>query len=935
MTLRKLLHPIADVRADEAKPVLLMGSYYFVLLVTYYLLKPARDSLFLIEIGPEQLPLVFMLIAAVVAPLTRLHSRVAAQTTLQRLLMGATLGLAACLVAMWGVLGLQGAWLYYVLYIGVSIYGALVVSQFWLLANHVFTASQARRLFAILNVGATLGAFVGGEVANALVQHLGLRTVDLLLVTAGVLVATLGFIRAAIRMGEGGDVPADEDADTDSGHWAAWQTIRKSPLLTIIVVIIGLEMMTATFVDFEFKTITARAFPTETELTGFLATFYGRVSLIALLFQLLVLPRMLMRFGVGSALLLMPLGILVGALSLFVLPMLWAAVLLRGADQSFEHSADKVGRELLFLPVPMAVKQRVKVFIDVFIDRGFRGVAGAALLALTAWLGLGVQALALVIMGLVAAWIAAAWMARHRYTAAFEQALRRGEVEMTTTWTATTSVDQALTVLRTGVMEADDKTILYALQALAGRDDERIVEVVRPLLRYPSPDVRREAINTLDAQSDAPPLPEVEERLLDDDAQIQHAAFHYQFTHGASGMQKLDAFLDDHDDPALREAAAACVVRFGTDEQQHCLTPPLIDELLDHDDPDLRAGLAQALADPDDPAAQRSLIELAHDESARVQRVAVQRMGATQEPAFVPVLVDLLADDDVHVAVWDALAGYGADILDALIEAFEDPDTDERVRRRIPRVVSAIPRQRAVDLLMPRLECEDPVLRYNVSAALLRLRAQAPSIDVPQDAVEEALDHEIAVYYELAQALYRFCASTHPESRHANLETVQDAPVPSERLDKLLDERMERSAQRIFQLLGLRHAQRVVRLAYDAIVSDHEQLQALAVEWLDNAVDPRLRRLLRPILDPPSLEAVAATGRRLLGRDLSRLDDALALLIDAPDPTMQAAALGLVPHAPTPHLLQRAEAATDNPDARVRRAAEWVLENTDLTAAAS
>jgi ATP/ADP translocase len=74
-----------------------MGSYYFVLLITYYLLKTARDSLFLVELGPEQLPLIFILIAVVAAPVTRLHSRVAAQTTLQRLLVGTTLGLAAWL----------------------------------------------------------------------------------------------------------------------------------------------------------------------------------------------------------------------------------------------------------------------------------------------------------------------------------------------------------------------------------------------------------------------------------------------------------------------------------------------------------------------------------------------------------------------------------------------------------------------------------------------------------------------------------------------------------------------------------------------------------------------------------------------------------------------------------------------------------------------
>jgi ATP/ADP translocase/HEAT repeat protein len=924
---------VTDLRAGEEKPVLLMGSYYFVLLITYYLLKPARDSLFLVELGPEQLPLVFMLIAVVVAPITRLHSRVAAQTTLQRLLIGATLGLAGCLVLMWSVLGGRDPWLYYVLYIGVSIYGALVVSQFWLLANHVFNASQARRLFAILNVGAILGAFVGGEVANALVRYSTLQTVDLLLVTAGVLVGTLGFIRAAIRMGEDSDASAEADEPTDTSTRASWRTIRESPLLTIIVLIIGVEMVTVTFVDYEFKTILAQTFPSERELTGFLAMFYGRVSLLALGFQLFVLPRLLMRFGVGSALLLMPLGILAGALSLFLLPMLWGAVLLRGADQGFEHSADKVGRELLFLPIPMEVKQRVKVFIDVFVDRGFRGLAGGLLLALTAGFGWGVNALALVIVGLAVLWVGVAWMARTRYTEAFEEALRQGQMEMTTTWTATTSVEQALTVLRTGIMEADDTTILYALQALAERQDERIVPAVRPVLRYPSPAVRREAIKTLSEQPEAPPLPEVEERLMDDDAGIQHAAFHYQFTHGASGNEALAEFLSQRDEPALRQAAAACVVRFGSDEQQHCLTQSAINDLLDHDEHSLRAALAEVLSQSQNPVAHQALIQLARDDNERVRRVAAQSMGATQHPDFVPTLLRMLADDEAHVAVWDALAGYGPSILDALVEAFESMMTDERVRRRIPRVISAIPDQRAADVLMPRLQCTDPVLRYNVSTALLRLRSQRPHITVAEDVVDDALDREVTVYYQLAQALHRFCASFNPSSQHADMVPADDAPVPSTRFDKLINKRLDRSAQRIFQLLGLRYSEPTMRRAYEAIDSDRDQLRALAVEWLDNVLDPQMRRRLRPIVDPPSMEAVAEAGRRLVGVDVNELDEALALLITGPDAKMQASALGMIPHVTTPELLRLAEKATTDPDPRVRTAAEWVLEHTDRAAA--
>lgn len=44
-------------------------------------------------------------------------------------------------------------WVYYLFYTWVSIYGALTTSQFWLLANTVYDASQAKRVFALLGPG--------------------------------------------------------------------------------------------------------------------------------------------------------------------------------------------------------------------------------------------------------------------------------------------------------------------------------------------------------------------------------------------------------------------------------------------------------------------------------------------------------------------------------------------------------------------------------------------------------------------------------------------------------------------------------------------------------------------------------------------------------------------------------------------------------------
>jgi len=160
--MNRLFSSIVDLRRGEGAVTWLMFAYYFLVMVTYYLLKPARDSLFLVELGPRQLPFVFILIALVVAPLTGLYARASRRYSLPRLINITTGALILMLLGLRQVLNLQETWVFYLFYTWVSIYGILTVSQFWLMANAVFNATQAKRIFVLLGSGAIIGSFVGG-----------------------------------------------------------------------------------------------------------------------------------------------------------------------------------------------------------------------------------------------------------------------------------------------------------------------------------------------------------------------------------------------------------------------------------------------------------------------------------------------------------------------------------------------------------------------------------------------------------------------------------------------------------------------------------------------------------------------------------------------------------------------------------------------------
>ncbi len=55
-------------------------------------------------------------------------------------------------------------------YIWLGIFNVFIVSQFWAFANDLYTEGQGRRLFPLIGVGASLGAWLGAAAVGPLVR---------------------------------------------------------------------------------------------------------------------------------------------------------------------------------------------------------------------------------------------------------------------------------------------------------------------------------------------------------------------------------------------------------------------------------------------------------------------------------------------------------------------------------------------------------------------------------------------------------------------------------------------------------------------------------------------------------------------------------------------------------------------------------------------
>ena len=125
-----------------------------------------------------------------------------------------------------------------------------------------------------------------------------------------------------------------------------------------------LASLATCFAGWQFKAIAKTAYPDKNALTAFFGQFNFWAGVVSLILQLTVTSRFLRRFGLGPALLVVPLTVFSSELGVLAFGTLTTAILLKSTDAVLRYSIDKSSVELLFLPIPAEVKLQAKSAID-------------------------------------------------------------------------------------------------------------------------------------------------------------------------------------------------------------------------------------------------------------------------------------------------------------------------------------------------------------------------------------------------------------------------------------------------------------------------------------------------------------------------------------------------------------------------------------------
>jgi AAA family ATP:ADP antiporter len=381
---------------------------FFLLLSSYYMLRPVRDEMG-VQTGVERLQWLFsgtLVFTLLTVPAFGWVVKRVPRARLLPVVYGFVvinlLGFYAAFAA--GVTAVTAA----AFFIWLSAFNLIIVSLFWSNVSDAFTTEQSHRLYGYIAAGGTAGALAGPALTAFLARYVS--SASLLALSAALLAAAAGCMVLLRR--------THADATSRAGRPIGGSVLAGVSLTLKLASLRGVALLvicytavhTALYV--EIVDLARRTYPDSGTRTAFFASLDLAVNTLALGIQLLLTRPIVQRFGLAVGLALAPLVVLAG---LAASTLLRTSTLLVGTqivNRAGEFALVRPGREMIYTTVDPESRYKAKNFIDTVVYRGNDAVM--------AWLvatirGAGLDAVALAAIPVALAWVATAFnVGRHQ-----------------------------------------------------------------------------------------------------------------------------------------------------------------------------------------------------------------------------------------------------------------------------------------------------------------------------------------------------------------------------------------------------------------------------------------------------------------------------------------------------------------------------------------
>jgi ATP:ADP antiporter, AAA family len=407
------------VAPHERRALALAFTCNFVLLGSYYILRPLRDTVATIY-GVAQLQQLFTATFVGTLMASIIFSALASRIRLARLLPGVFWFWLSnlALFEVFFRLAPDNRWIGGSYYVWFSVANLFMISVFWSLMVDVFSPAQATRLFAYIASGGALGAITGPLLTRLFVSRLGISGMLLLAAIGFVVVIALIHLlmreKAQLRSNDQDAQQSTLDHSLSGGALEGFRQLFGSRYALSQAAFMLLMTWVNTVAYFLQTDVVARSYTAIANRAQAIADIDLVVNVCTAAILILGLGRIVQRFGVTAGLILNPLLMIAAFFATALSPTLLMIQGLQIVRRVAQYAIARPSREICFTVVEQSGRYKAKNLIDTVVYR-FGDVSSAWMQAGLRSIGYGLGGAVAVGVGASVVWGAAAAYLGHNY----------------------------------------------------------------------------------------------------------------------------------------------------------------------------------------------------------------------------------------------------------------------------------------------------------------------------------------------------------------------------------------------------------------------------------------------------------------------------------------------------------------------------------------
>ncbi|RZI42634.1 MFS transporter [Herbaspirillum sp. HC18] len=398
-------HSPAVFRRGEKARVACAFSGFFLILCSYYILRPVRDEM-AVQYGANRLQWLFTATFAFTLAVVPVFGW-AVRTLPRPRVLPLVYGILAINLAGFGALfatspsPLAAA----AFFIWLSVFNLFVVSLFWSRMGDCFTTDESHRLYGYIAAGGTCGALAGPTITALLARHLAPS--HLLAISAALLALAVCCLLPLRTHGR-----ADASRPVGGSIVAGIPLVTKRRDLRAMTLLVLCYTTVSTSLYVEMVRAVGERYAAAGERTAFFASIDLTVNSAALLLQLLGTRQAVRRFGLRFVLPFVPVLLLAGLAMLGAWRSIAGVAAMQVLHRAGEYAFGKPGREMIYTALDAESRYKAKNFIDTAVYRAGDAASGWAIAGLR---GAGLDALLFAAIPAALVWLANAYTlgARH------------------------------------------------------------------------------------------------------------------------------------------------------------------------------------------------------------------------------------------------------------------------------------------------------------------------------------------------------------------------------------------------------------------------------------------------------------------------------------------------------------------------------------------